>query len=62
MGQRKRSIVQVRISSEDAARVETAARQDHRSVSAWIRNLMLKEIGGLVAHVTRRARPRRMRR
>jgi len=40
----KRTIIQVRLSNADKARVEAAATQDNRTVSAWLRAVILKAL------------------
>ena len=47
MTERQRSIVQVRLTPEDRERVKIAAKRERRTVSAWLRALVLDELDAL---------------
>lgn len=47
MAERQRSIVQVRLTPEDLERVKIAAKRERRTVSAWLRALVLDELDAL---------------
>ena len=47
MGERRRSIVQVRLAPEDRDRVKAAAKRERRTVSAWLRALVLDTLDEL---------------
>ena len=49
MGERRRSIVQVRLAPEDRDRVKAAAKRERRTVSAWLRALVLDTLDELEA-------------
>lgn len=47
MAERQRSVVQVRLTAEDRERVRIAAKRERRTVSAWLRALVLDELDAL---------------
>ena len=47
MAERHRSIVQVRLTVEDRERVKLAAKRERRTISAWLRALVLDELEAL---------------
>lgn len=49
MAERQRSIVQARLTPEDRERVKIAAKRERRTVSAWLRALVLDALDGLDA-------------
>ena len=49
MAERQRSIVQVRLAPGDRERVKAAAKRERRTVSAWLRALVLDTLDELEA-------------
>lgn len=47
MAERQRSIIQVRLTPEDRERVKIATKRERRTVSAWLRALVLDELDAL---------------
>lgn len=47
MAERHRSLIQVRLTPEDRERVKIAAKRQRRTVSAWLRALMLDALDAL---------------
>jgi len=43
----RRSVVQVRLTREIKARITAAAAREHRTVSAWVRHLVRRELAAI---------------